>query len=251
MSVNQAQNRRNVFVLTTGLSGSSLVTGLIAQAGFWTGEKTEFKDNSTGRYETYENSRFVELNNRLIELSGRTFDSFSWYDGSLRSTFADLYHEIDLAEFNAFANQCSQHQPWILKDPKLWITLGFWLQVFAEQQACCVIVRRDPRRLWLSQTLKRIIYDYRFLKENEYQALVTLKQFLDERQVERHEMVYENLLAAPGRAIESLNRFLSIRLREADWSEVYQPQTTSSTNIIQWVKAGLIYIKNYSGRMRA
>jgi hypothetical protein len=63
----------NVIVLTTGLSGSSLVTGFIAKNGFWNGSETVVKNNSTGQYDTYENNALVELNDALIQEIGFNF----------------------------------------------------------------------------------------------------------------------------------------------------------------------------------
>jgi hypothetical protein len=43
--------RKNVIILTSGLSGSSVLAGLIANAGYWVGDETFKKDD----YDTFEN----------------------------------------------------------------------------------------------------------------------------------------------------------------------------------------------------
>ena len=80
----------NVIILTTGLSGSSLITGLIAQGGFWCGDTTVYKHNASGRYETYENSRLVELNDLIVKQTGYNFTDSAWYDKYARTIFEEF-----------------------------------------------------------------------------------------------------------------------------------------------------------------
>ena len=65
----------NVIILTTGISGSSVITGLLAKSGLWTGDETIFKDNITGTYETYGNKKLVELNESLFKEAGLRYDA--------------------------------------------------------------------------------------------------------------------------------------------------------------------------------
>jgi hypothetical protein len=239
----------NVMVLTTGLSGSSLATGFIAQAGFWMGENTEYKNNSTGQYETFENSRFVELNDQLIRLSGVQFNPLSWYDDQLREKFAALYDTVDLAEFEQFASICQQHQPWVLKDPKAWITLRFWLRVFEGQHIKCVIVSRNAPRLWLSQTLKRTIYDFRYLKSAEARSIAVLSEELAATTVPFLRVEYDALVQDTSTQINKINLFLSTKLTMSDWGAVFDPKNVKRPSFTAWIKAVLIYFKNYGERI--
>ena len=56
----------NIIVLTTGLSGSSFFVNLLSKNGFWAGDKTIFKNNFSGVYDTFENSALVKLNDFLL-----------------------------------------------------------------------------------------------------------------------------------------------------------------------------------------
>ena len=67
----------NVIILTTGISGSSVITGLLAKSGLWAGDDTVFKDNITGKYETYENQKLVNLNTSLLKEVGLEFEGES------------------------------------------------------------------------------------------------------------------------------------------------------------------------------
>ena len=57
----------NLIVLNNGLSGSSVLTGLIAQAGYWTGSQTISKqDYATQAYDTHESVDLVQLNQNIL-----------------------------------------------------------------------------------------------------------------------------------------------------------------------------------------
>src|SRR5690242_9748399 len=55
----------NVIILTSGLTGSSVLTGLIARAGYWTGSQTFKKE-----YDTFENVELIRLNRDLFAAAG-------------------------------------------------------------------------------------------------------------------------------------------------------------------------------------
>jgi hypothetical protein len=56
---------QNVIVLTSGLSGSSVLTSLVAKAGYWTGETHKKHD-----YDTYENTELLDLNLKILAPAG-------------------------------------------------------------------------------------------------------------------------------------------------------------------------------------
>src|SRR5215472_209946 len=56
----------NVIILTSGLSGSSVLTALICRAGYWSGDRTHKKPH----YDTFENERLIELDCRIIAEAG-------------------------------------------------------------------------------------------------------------------------------------------------------------------------------------
>lgn len=241
--------KTNTFILTTGLSGSSVVTGLLQQAKFWCGEETEYKNNSTGQYETFENSKFVALNDQLVSEFGTSFQSKSWYDLTLRDKFTHLLKTQKLNEYKNFVDNCAVHEPWVLKDPKLWITLGFWIELFKDQEFNVIVLSRDVKQLWLSQTNKRIIYDYQYLKNSEEQSKQQLMNFLNKNQISFIELVYDDLVQHTEKNIDKINHFLGTSLTLNDWNCIYKKKQSNS-QLVSAIKAVLIYIKNYSSRIR-
>ncbi len=116
----------NVIILTTGLSGSSVVTGLIKKAGYWTGESTVYKNNSSGKYETHENTELVNLNDQLVKQAGFEFGHDAWYKPEAIAQFAKLHGSIDEAPYRQFIEQENSHSPWLWKDPRLWFSCSTW-----------------------------------------------------------------------------------------------------------------------------
>ena len=57
----------NVIILTSGISGSSVLTGLISRAGYWLGDVTHKKE-----YDTYENQELIDLDLQLFKQSEYT-----------------------------------------------------------------------------------------------------------------------------------------------------------------------------------
>ena len=47
----------NTIILTSGLTGSSVLTGLLARGGFWAGDRTAKKKD----YDTFENEELIRL----------------------------------------------------------------------------------------------------------------------------------------------------------------------------------------------
>lgn len=127
---------KNVIVLTSGLSGSSVVTNLLSKAGYWLGVSTCVKAD----YNTYENSQLVYLNDLLLKAVG--------YDANYsRSVKPDkvievgaLFSSINLAPFKEFIDICEDSGPWLWKDPRLWVTMPFWVQLLEKDSFQVVLL---------------------------------------------------------------------------------------------------------------
>ena len=101
--------RKNVIILTNGLSGSSVLTGLIARGGYWTGEQT-FKKKD---YDTYENQELVDLNKKLFAEMDFTSNYEMLFDPAYVQTFMGAHGSVDDAPYQAFIEKLNSHQPWI------------------------------------------------------------------------------------------------------------------------------------------
>lgn len=227
-----------------------MLTGLLAQAGFWTGKDTVIKDNSTGKYDTYENSQLVELNKLILSGLGEKADNNFWYRNDVRNKLNQLSQPQLDQEIISFVEECSTHMPWVWKDPILWQTLGFWLKYLDTSQLKIIVLYRRSFPLWISQTSKRIIYDYADLKAAEKTARVELLKFLHHNDLDYQEVEYDLLTARPAEVIYQLNKFLSTQLNVTNWNRIYHNPLTYFGNIKRNILALLIYLKNYSQRIR-
>ncbi|MFT4803968.1 MAG: hypothetical protein ACI9YE_001165 [Psychroserpens sp.] len=239
----------NVIILTTGISGSSVMTGFLAKAGFWTGDETVYKDNSTGNYETYENRALVELNEDLIKKSGLNYDSKARYDSALRDDFDALSQKINPSAFTNFINKCDSHSPWIWKDPRLIITIGFWKNLIDLENTQFIVIYRNSYELWKSQASKRIIFDYGYLTQIEEDTRNDLFGYLKSHNLSYLPVEYDSITSKPEPEIRKLNAFLKADLTIEDWNTIYR-STNKIDNFKRTAFAFLIYVKNYSSRIR-
>ena len=239
----------NVIILTTGISGSSVITGFLAKSGLWTGDDTVFKDNITGKYETYENKKLVDLNDSLIKEAGAEFVGKARYDVNAREKFSSLYAEIDTAKYKKFIELCDTHTPWIWKDPRLFLTIGFWKNAIDLTNTKVVVLHRDSYELWKSQAIKRIIYSYSYLKSSEDKTRHELLDYLKSNNFSFISLEYDQFTRDPSVSINKLNKFIGTDLKKENWDEIYRP-TSRFSSYKRTVLAYLIYIKNYKTRIR-
>src|SRR5690348_2048850 len=94
--------QRNAIILTSGITGSSVFTGLISQAGYWTGDKTFRKSE----YDTYENEELIQLNEKLLKEAGYTGDYTKEFSVEAISDVASLIGKTDAREYRVFVEKC-------------------------------------------------------------------------------------------------------------------------------------------------
>ena len=239
----------NVIILTTGISGSSVITGFLAKSGFWAGEDTVFKDNITGKYDTYENKQLVTLDDALIKNAGIEFNHKSYYDKDSRSIFNRIYKETDTIKYNKFIEECNSHSPWIWKDPRLFLTIGFWKNCLDLNTTRVIVIHRNSYELWKSQMSKRIIYSYRYLKKSEDKSRQELLNYLDSNKFSFISLEYDQFTSDPATSINELSRFIGTDLKKETWDEIYRPPAKRSY-YKRTALAYLVYLKNYKTRIR-
>lgn len=239
----------NVIILTTGISGSSVITGFLAKSGLWTGDNTVFKDNITGKYETYENKKLVKLNKSLFKEAGADFEGKGRYDANAREKFNALYEKTDKNKYNDFIEECNSHSPWIWKDPRLFVTIGFWKNCLDLTNTKVVVLHRNCYELWKSQAYKHIVYSYRYLKNSEDKARHELLNYLESNHFSFISLEYDQFTKDPDTSIDKLNKFIGLNLKKENWDEIYRP-TSKFSRYKRTLLAFLIYIKNYISRIK-
>lgn len=239
--------RKNVIILTTGLSGSSPLVGLIARGGYWTGDQT-FKKRD---YDTFENEELIRLNQSLFRQIG--------YDGKYEMEFsADAIKAITLsadrvdpAPFREFIRKCNGHNPWIWKDPRLWLTIRYWQPFLDLDEIQFVVLHRDDLQTWISTTIRRQIHSYEYSKKYTAQVHDSIGGFLREFDRPHLDVQFEELVMHPESVVGKLNDYLDISLTMDDVHAVYtKPLRRMPRGKRDLLKASLIYLKNYRSRYR-
>ena len=242
----------NVIILTTGLSGSSVVTSLISKAGYWTGDQTIKKNNASGNYDTYENTRLVELNNDLIKSISFKYDNDSEYQNLAHLIFEEAIEQIDNKHvYVEFIEYCDSKGSWIWKDPRLWVTIGFWQQILDKANIKILIIYRNPLPLWVSHLTKKQIVGYSYLKNIERRSRKELTQYLNSINMDNFTICYDELVLSPDKILVGINSYVNTKLSVDDFKLVYKGNIGSKTwTIYKLIKSILIYIKNFKYRKK-
>jgi hypothetical protein len=239
--------KENVIILTSGLSGSSVLTGLIAEAGYWPGDVTHKKE-----YDTFENDDLIKLNEALIRQAGFKGSYMTEFRPEGIERIAAFSPATEGPSYAEFVRQCDAHAPWVWKDPRLWLTIRFWAQMLDLKRCKFVILTRNYLQCWISATLRRQIRSYPAFRSYEESVKQTLVDFCTEAGVSFIAMEYEDLILRPSRTLEDLNRHLQTNLTIADLERVYhQPLYKKPRSFFDFLKATAIYLKNYRTRLDA
>ena len=176
---------RNLLVLGSGRSGTSMVAGTLSASGWWVGDEPYAgrAANPKGFFETAEiNGVNEELLARVLPADARFEHGQRW----LCTLAPDSRPELD-ANARARIERLVAHTPFAFKDPRLCYTLPAW-EPLLPQGTGRVCVFRDP-----AATLASIVKECR---EAAYLASLALDE---ERALAVWTCMYERVLAQAGR----------------------------------------------------
>lgn len=237
----------NVIILTGGLTGSSALAGLLAAAGYWSGEDTFRKRD----YHTHENSELIRLNRQLMQRAGVGEEyTMRFLPDAIRGIEA-LAAAEDPSDYRRLVANCDAHAPWLWKDPRLWLTIRFWHRLLDWSRIRVLLLRRDHMQAWVSCTQRRQIQTYDYARRYNESIQNSLREFLDANGIRYLPVLFEDLIVTPEREIARLASFLETDVRMDHLRSTYdgtlhrRPKSLRDT-----VEAGLIYLKNYRERLR-
>jgi hypothetical protein len=205
----------NAIILTSGLTGSSVLTGLIARAGYWTGE-TYKKE-----YDTYENKQLIAVNVNLMQQAGYNGNYLVEFSESAIKDVEALQGRIDDRPFREFLEECERHPLWVWKDPRLWLTIRYWLPLLDTRRCRFIVLTRGIVQCWTSSILRRQIRSYRDSKHYEESVKASLVEALRERELPYLHLRYEDLITRPEESIAKINAHLGTQLKVEDLERVY------------------------------
>lgn len=240
-----AVNQPNVIILTSGISGSSVLAGLISRAGYWTGKSTHKKE-----YDTFENQALIDLDLRLFKEANYTGNYAMEFSADAIAAIESLGKKLDKRPFVDFIEECNGRRPWVWKDPRLWLTIRFWKPLLNLEECRFVLLTRDFTHHWVSGMLRRHIRSYGSMKRYEQSIRDSLTDFLSENRLPYLHITFEDLVAEPEKTIQELNAHIGTGLSVKDLAAVYNKPLYKAprSSRLDFAKAVLIYVKNYSER---
>lgn len=231
----------NVVILTSGLSGSSVVAGLLEKGGYWTGHTTMRKPD----YDTKENADLVGLNSQLLKVANWEKNYTTEFSRDYICEMSKYSYEAHKNGMDNFLELCDAHQPWVWKDPRLLLTIRLWQDHLAKRNVKYVLLTRDPIQSWISTTKRRQIQS--LAQSNAYlrNTKSSYLDFLGNTGASYLQLVYENLLRYPETEINRINDFLETNISTADLVDIYNGTLFKKPNsLVDGVLATMIYLKN-------
>lgn len=198
-----------------GATGSSVLTGFLARAGYWLGDETK-----KIAFETFENSELVEMNDRILKELG--FENRDLAPPPVEH-LREGAPSVDRSAYEGFLTKCNEHRPWLWKDPRLSYTIFFWDDLLDLDDCQFIIITREFKQSWTGKTLRgsRDVSLSRF-ETIQRRALDTPILFLREKGLPQHTVEFEDLIVKPGETIAALNDYLGTELTLDDLKAVYR-----------------------------
>lgn len=210
----------NILILTVGHSGSSVLAGFIARAGYWLGDET-----GTHRdYNTNENRRLNQLDGSIFKATGYLWPTHDDIPPPRVERIRALPAEIDLEPYREFIATCNAHTPHLLKSPLLSYTIHFWARLLDLSRYKLILIRREHRQIWTGTILKGGTYmlPYRAMLTIGRDTHESIRLFREQYGMACHEILFEDLLIHPEPTIDKLNRYLGTALSLTDLQQTYR-----------------------------
>jgi hypothetical protein len=206
----------SVVILGMPRSGTSLTSSIFARAGYYTGERLRPADaaNPLGYFQS---EILTALNAALYARAGYPHHNTWLYEPIAPSTLERLEALPPTEEHRRFVAEFERHAPWVWKDPRLCMTLGFWWPLLDRERTRALLVRRDKAAIHHSFEVQNWLKDGRLSRHEVYDridqhiehALATMGRL----GIPYLEVWYEDLLASPGPVIDRINAFTGASLQ--------------------------------------
>ena len=239
---------KNVIILTGGLAGSSVLTSLLNQAGYWVGDNTIKKEKD---YDTLENAELVRLNRQILQESGFTGNWIMEFHPEYMDTITRGFERLDPTPYRAFVEKCSEHQPWIWKDPRLWLTMRYWIRFLDRDNLSFLTIHREDTQAWISSTIRRQIQSPDHARFYREEVMRTIYDFLGEERLAYQDVLYEDLLTKPEQVIQQISDLTGAPVGMDNFRAVFRGKLGGRQHGLKnWLLAWAIYLKNFDERYR-
>jgi hypothetical protein len=203
-----------VVVLGMHRSGTSVITSVVENCGVATGSNllSAGPDNPKGYWE---DEFIVNTNNALLRSLGYEWHSLVWLPLEKLQN-SRLYHVLLADSVLYLRDLCSKHPHLVIKDPRMAITLPFWLQVFMQLgvDVSYIIAKRNAAAI--SHSLQtRDGFDKEYATQLIFLHWSSIRFFLP-TQAPVLLVNYEDIKHQEISVRENLNQFLAIKPQAVD-----------------------------------
>jgi hypothetical protein len=217
-----------VVVLGMHRSGTSVITSLVESCGISTGDNLQGAgpDNPKGYWE---DEFIVNTNNKLLRSLGFEWHSLSWLDAAAlrKSPFNDELMQTSTAYL---ADLLRRFPKLVVKDPRMAITLPFWLEVFAALKVSpqFVITKRHPSAIGRS-LVTRDYFDQEYAAQLIYLYWASIVHHLP-IDAPRIKVDYEQVSKDEAGQRQRLFEFLGMSAPNQPSSSLFDPTLERSGN---------------------
>jgi hypothetical protein len=212
---------KNVIILGMARSGTSLVTSIFGNAGYYIGEDNEIAEtnhmNPTGFWESLSLSN---INGSILRASGFAHDN-TWIYDAISDDQVDFINKYSLPDTGKnLLTQFEKHQPWAWKDPRLCYTLGCWWPHLDSDNTVVILVKRNRNAIfnsfvrvgWRKNTADEKQLTYQRIADHIANAESLLKQ----HSIPALVIDYNDFKIGPRFLRDKINRFANLDLSLAD-----------------------------------
>lgn len=201
--------RKTVVVLGMHRSGTSMVTGVLSRLGVDVGQELLGKhwSNPLGHFEDRD---FLELNNRILEAAGGSWDAPPSED-AIRAQMANFIKEVK----DVIGRKNSSIWGW--KDPRTSLTIELYLPYLTNPYF--IVCHRDFKAI--AESLRQ--RDGMKIEQGIRLAGIYEKRIEDffgaHPELRRVDITYEEMLAAPEKELRKIIDFLEIEVSQEQYQE--------------------------------
>ena len=215
--------RETTFVVVLGMhrSGTSVITSLVESCGISTGDNLQGAgpDNPKGYWE---DEFIVNTNNKVLRSLGLEWHSLIWLDEAVLRK-SPCYDELFQASKVYLAGLLSRFPKLVIKDPRMAMTLPFWLNVFEaiEVSPYYVITKRHPAAIGRS-LVTRDYFDQEYSAQLIYMYWASIVKHLP-NQAPRIKVDYELVSRDEAGQCKRLCDFLGVAAVEQSLYSQFDP----------------------------
>lgn len=140
---------RNVIIAGPPRSGTSLTSDIFARQSYFTG-KPVMEGDDYNPFGYYEAEDVIEANVGVFQAAGFPHHN-TWKFEAITEAQTDTLHQLPPRESDReLLRRWNEHSPWMWKDPRFSITLGYWARLVDWESTGVILTVRDPEDVYWS-----------------------------------------------------------------------------------------------------